>query len=177
MHPVVLPQEELKRRIAALRKLRGMSQVELGALVEEEGWGKLDVGRIERGDVPMTPGRLDAIARHLGVAREWLTEPDLDVLLGHPGAPSQEAIERIDSTLRQLMRNSGEKLQATSERVDAIYDLNSRVLNELAERQQLIIRLLGGGDGGEAQDVAQPEDPQFPDLRRTDDSDERADEG
>lgn len=156
-----------------------MSQVELGALVEEEGWGKHDVGRIERGDVPMTPGRLDAIARHLGVAREWLTEPDLDVLLGHPGAPSQEAIERIDSTLRQLMRNSGEKLQATYERTGAIFDLNTRALGELAAQQQLIIRLLrllGGGDGGAAQDVEQPQDPQFPGDQRSDDSDERADE-
>ena len=78
----MLETEELKRRIEAARILRGLSQAELAERLHADGLGKYDLGRIERGTMPMRRVHRDAIARHLGIPDYWLTEPDVDIVVG-----------------------------------------------------------------------------------------------
>lgn len=75
LYALVLSSEEIRRRIVAARELIGMSQEDLGALLEQEGYGKHDVGRLERRDpkMPLTPGRRTALAKHLRVPEAWFT--------------------------------------------------------------------------------------------------------
>lgn len=89
----MLPDEEIQRRIKAVRILRGMSQTELGALLATDGLGKHDVGRIERGTLTMQRAHRESICRHLRVPEAWLTNPDLDELLGFIPDANDVAIE------------------------------------------------------------------------------------
>lgn len=90
-------QEELRRRIVAARELRGITQTDLGALFEQDGLGKHDPGRIERGTMPMQRAHREAFIRHLRVPDAWFTEDDVDVLLGVSAGPS-------DLSERELQR-------------------------------------------------------------------------
>lgn len=77
-----LPDDELVRRLKAARELRGIDQNTLGLLFKEDGLGKMDPGRIERGEMKMQRAHRDAFCRHLGLPERWLTEPDIDVIVG-----------------------------------------------------------------------------------------------
>lgn len=85
----MLPDEEIQRRIKAVRILRGMSQNDLGALLATDGLGKHDVGRIERGALSMQRAHRESICRHLRIPEAWLTDPNLDALLGFT-APTRD---------------------------------------------------------------------------------------
>lgn len=82
--PLALSVEELKRRIDAARTIRGLRQVDLAELLEADGHGKHDVGRLERGDLPLTRALRRSLAEHLKVPERWFTDPDLDLTAEDP---------------------------------------------------------------------------------------------
>lgn len=81
--PGVLDKTELKRRLEAARTLRGLRQVDLAEMLIRDGFGKHDVGRLERGQLDLQRKWIDALCRHLRVPERWLTDPDLDAVLGY----------------------------------------------------------------------------------------------
>src|SRR3954463_16295734 len=91
----------LKRRIHAARLLRDMEQVELDQLFHQDGLGKGEAGRTERGDLPMTRVRREAFARHLRVPEDWFLEEDADVLV-FPRDPHPEEEEILDGQRETL---------------------------------------------------------------------------
>lgn len=116
----MLSDEQIQRRIKAVRILRGMSQTTLGELLATDGLGKHDVGRIERGVLTMQRAHRESICRHLRIPEAWLTNPDLDALLGFtpqtgndvtievppltvPDDPTDDTIASIRATLEQLL--------------------------------------------------------------------------
>lgn len=76
---MALPTEELKRRIDAARTLRGLKQRELADLLETDGLGKHDVGRLERGDLDLRRVHLDALMRHLDMPEWWFTDERIEL--------------------------------------------------------------------------------------------------
>jgi hypothetical protein len=81
---IVLPTEEAKRRIAAARLLRGLSQTELDALGADDGLRGQELSRTERGELPLTRVRRDVLSRLLGLPPEWFLWSSLDGLIVWP---------------------------------------------------------------------------------------------
>jgi hypothetical protein len=77
-----LSPEELKRRIFAARVLRGLRQVDLQASLAEDGLGKRELGRIERGSLPLNRVRRETLARALRVPEIWFTSESVDEIVG-----------------------------------------------------------------------------------------------
>lgn len=104
MTPDRLDAAEIKRRIEAARILRGIGQAELDRLFHEDGLGKGEAGRTERGDLPMTRVRREAFSRHLGVPERWFTAASIDEIVGlrdrEPGDSIEERLERIELIVR-----------------------------------------------------------------------------
>lgn len=101
----MLDAEELKRRLEAARVLRGLTQTQLADLLVQDGLGKHDLGRIERGSMTMQRVHRDAIARHLKVPERWLTDPDVDVVVGlKPDVSTQtDALGLLERALPDLV--------------------------------------------------------------------------
>jgi len=78
----MLSSEETKRRMEAARKLRGLSQAELGELFEADDLGKMDPQQIERGRMLLRGARLVAACKHLRVPERWFTAEDVDEIVG-----------------------------------------------------------------------------------------------
>ena len=78
----VLPADELQRRLDAARTLRNLKQAELAELMHADGIGKHDLGKIERGEKRLRRMHIDSITRHLRIPEFWLTDPDVDVVVG-----------------------------------------------------------------------------------------------
>lgn len=99
-----LPRDVLKRRIEAARLLRGISQIDLDARCHQDGLGKQEAGRLERGELPLTRVRADALIRNLRVPERWLTSEDVDGLVGWGGvgdlSPAQQRV--VEETFRLL---------------------------------------------------------------------------
>jgi transcriptional regulator with XRE-family HTH domain len=95
----VLDSHELKRRLDAARRLRGMKQTDLAELLVAEGFGKHDVGRLERGELALQRKFIDALCRHLRVPERWFTEPDVDIIVGF--TQSDQATDVSDDQLRR----------------------------------------------------------------------------
>lgn len=73
---MALTPEETVRRIVSARKLKGISQQEIGKALEAQGdFGLHDIARIERGEMHLTPGRRHALAEILEVPEWWFTRP------------------------------------------------------------------------------------------------------
>lgn len=100
----VLDPATLKRRIHAARLLRDMEQVELDKLCYEDGLGKGEAGRTERGELPLTRVRREAFARHLRVPEEWFTEEDADLLVFPADHRLEEEAEILESQREALKR-------------------------------------------------------------------------
>lgn len=74
-----LKPDEIKRRIQGARILRDMDQKELDRLGVEEGYGKGEMSRVERGEIEYRAGKhLDVLCRILRVPRWWFTVDELD---------------------------------------------------------------------------------------------------
>jgi transcriptional regulator with XRE-family HTH domain len=100
----VLSDEEVKRRIEAARILRGITQVELNRLLHEDGFGKGDAGRVERGELPLGKARRDALCRHLRVPDRWLISEDVDEIVGmRPAQLTPDEISRAAELLPRLL--------------------------------------------------------------------------
>lgn len=73
-----LNQEDVKRRIHAARLLRDISQAQLNRLGAADGFGREEMGRVERGELEFRPGKhLDPLCRYLNVPRWWFTAETL----------------------------------------------------------------------------------------------------
>jgi hypothetical protein len=97
---------QISLRIKTARDLRGVSQVRLGELFEEDGLNRSDPGRIERMDpkVPFRRAHLDAVCRHLRMPERWFVEENVDVIVGlHPETPTQfdQILDRLDTLKTQ----------------------------------------------------------------------------
>lgn len=96
-----------------------MTQKQLGALLEADGLGKHDLGRIERGDLTMQKVHREALVRHLGVPERWLLNENVDEIVGltAPAVPalSPERLEQLDGLLPQLAEDVQALLRATAE--------------------------------------------------------------
>lgn len=110
----MLEPDELKRRIEAARVLRGLTQAQLAELLVQDGLGKHDLGRIERGSMAMQRIHRDAIARHLRVPERWLTEPEVDVIVGlRPDVATQtDALGLLERALPDLVPGLRQALEA-----------------------------------------------------------------
>ena len=75
---VNLNQDEITRRLRAARFLRDLSQEDLGDAMKALGAGKMDAGRIERGQMELTPARQWALCQALHVPEYWWTTPNVD---------------------------------------------------------------------------------------------------
>lgn len=76
----MLEKEELKRRLHALRILRGYTQVTLGEALEEAGLNKTELGKVERGE-RLSPAMRAQLVRLLSAPESYFLEPDLDKVL------------------------------------------------------------------------------------------------
>lgn len=126
----MLSAEEIKRRLVALRELRGMSQRDLALKMQEDGWGLNDLGKIERGDpkIPFSRGRRRSAAEHLHVREEWFTEPDLDLLLGEPPEIQLDRVEaKLDFILAALELREPAEDDGPARVVEAVRDAAARV--------------------------------------------------
>lgn len=117
---MALTHDEFKRRATAARVLRGYTQDALGELFKEDGLGKHDPGRIERGDLAMQRIHMDAFKRHLRMPEEWWEEADIDQVLGvsRPATPEQIAaldrVRRLGEGSPKRKPNPGESPEADS---------------------------------------------------------------
>jgi transcriptional regulator with XRE-family HTH domain len=127
----VLDTAELKRRMEAARILRGFDQVDLGRLLHEEGFGKLDAGRLERGAIPLTRAHRRALAMILEVPESWFT--DDHVVIPEPGDPA------IADKLDQLLAER-ETLLAEIDKQNHLLDEQSGLLRRI----EALVRVLEG---------------------------------
>jgi hypothetical protein len=77
-----------------------MEQVELDQLFHQDGLGKGEAGRTERGDLPMTRVRREAFARHLRVPEDWFLEEDADLSCSR-GIIAREEAEILEVSARR----------------------------------------------------------------------------
>lgn len=102
----VVEGEELGRRLKALRELRGISQVEFGELLAAEGFGKHDIGRVERGGMSMQGALRREAARLLRVPEDVFVVDDVDDVLWRDEATQLDRIEQrliaIERTITSL---------------------------------------------------------------------------
>jgi transcriptional regulator with XRE-family HTH domain len=133
----VLPPDELKRRIDAFRTLKGLRQVDLAELLVADGFGKQDVGRLERGDVPLTRARRRSLAEHLGVPERWLVDEELDLSEYHGEEDTGDLEARLAGIQRAIMDRSRHDLQ-----VDRLLEQQNELLARQAEILSRIEALL-----------------------------------
>lgn len=109
-----LPQPVIKKRIDAARTLRGWRQVDLQEHLHAYGLGKVEAGRLERGDITITQAHVDALCRVLRVPERWFTVEDHDIVVGYH-APGVPAI--TDSQVREAAALLGPQLLAAAQAV------------------------------------------------------------
>jgi transcriptional regulator with XRE-family HTH domain len=151
----VLSTAELKRRIEAARILRGLDQVDLGRLLHEEGFGKHDAGRLERGAIHLTRAHRRALAMILEVPESWFTDEHVVI-----PEPADAAIaEKLDQLLAER-----ESLLAEIAEQNALLDRQSLIL----ERIEAYVRVLDGAviEPAEGEEPA-PARPDVPPIAGT----------
>jgi transcriptional regulator with XRE-family HTH domain len=107
----VLDRPELKQRIVAARKVAGLSQNEMTARVEAQGFKKHAAARLERGeqDVAPSPSLIGAVALVLGFPVRWFQVPREDLW----DAPTGE--QALDDRLHVLQHEQQESLRLLRE--------------------------------------------------------------
>jgi transcriptional regulator with XRE-family HTH domain len=113
----VLSEDEAKRRIAAARILRGLTQEELDVLGAADGLGRQELSRTERGELPVTRVRREALARLLNLPVEWFLQDSIDDLVRWPAeglAPDQ--VKRAAELLAPQLLEAARALQQTSDK-------------------------------------------------------------
>lgn len=96
---MAVDKDVLKQRIDAARTLRGITQVELNKLFDADGLGKHDVGRLERGELPLRRIHLDALVRHLRVPEWWFTADEIEFPDAQPGFA-----QIVEAAVRPIVR-------------------------------------------------------------------------
>jgi transcriptional regulator with XRE-family HTH domain len=118
----VLPEDESKRRIAAARMLRGVTQKQLAKMGSDYGLGKQELGRAERGELPVGLAKADALSRLLRFPPEWFLAENIDDLIRWPvegEAQLKRAAEilapQLLAAVQALPTSSGTALRAPAE--------------------------------------------------------------
>lgn len=112
----MLDPEELDRRLKAIRMLRQISQTEMAVMLEAEGFGKHDLGRIERGQMALTGARRRELARILRVPESYFTAEDLDEVLFAAGTDklTDDQIRRAAELMAPQLLEAARALAPTS---------------------------------------------------------------
>lgn len=135
----MLDPEEIKRRLDAARTLRGLKQTDLAELVHADGLGKHDVGRLERGSIPLTRALRDSLCRHLRVPEAWFTDPDLDLEdTGRSNSPATgdgSFLVSVIEKLQQELLRQGENYAALIVKQNELLSTQSEVLKEIRDEQ------------------------------------------
>lgn len=129
----LLSPDEIKRRLDAARTLRGLKQTELAELVQADGLGKHDVGRLERGAIPLTRALRDALCRHLRVPAGWFTDEDIDF----------GAVTRDEMDLDERVARMEDRLSALIDAQNGLLGRQSDILEQIREEQSAIRELVG----------------------------------
>lgn len=133
MAVTMLTTSELKRRIDAARTLRGLTQEELGQRFADEGFGRHDVGRIERGRMPLMGARRRTLALVLDVPESWFTDDYLDLAGTAPWPRTQ--IDRLEAKLDRLLAVLGVTEQDSGPIVQWLADQAAEADAEALERE------------------------------------------
>ena len=133
--------EEISRRIKAARELRGIEQTELSEQLAADGLGKSEAGRIERGDLPLTRVRREALMRRLGVPERWFTSDSVDEIVGLDGDDHISAVDRLAAIDEKLERLLAQR-KAAQERLSRIAPEEAEdALEMLTELRSLAARV------------------------------------
>jgi transcriptional regulator with XRE-family HTH domain len=111
----VLSEDEAKRRIAAARLLRGLTQEELDGMGAADGLGRQELSRTERGELPVTRVRREVLARLLNFPVEWFMQDSIEDLIRWPAeelAPDQ--VKRAAELLAPQLLEAARALQQAS---------------------------------------------------------------
>ena len=105
LDPVAVDKDVLKQRIEAARALRGLTQVQLRERFEEDGLGKHDAARLERGEMELRRIHLDALMRHLKMPEWWFTADEIS-LDGEPpdGTKLAEEVRELRRLVLEQLR-------------------------------------------------------------------------
>lgn len=101
--------EELRRRLKALRVLRGVTQVELGRQLKAEGVPEYDLARAEQGKKDMSSNLRRELARILRAPEDYFLAADVDDVLFRdaPTAPAGEAAPALGGEIGRDAEDSG----------------------------------------------------------------------
>jgi transcriptional regulator with XRE-family HTH domain len=138
--PLVLDKAELKNRIDALRTLRGLTQVDLAELFAAKGHGTQELGRLERGALPLTDIRKRTLAEILDVPERFFEEEHLDLTDVADDVPHTQ-LDRLERTLAEIMRRE-ERAQADRDAITALLAQQSGILSQISDllvRQESIL--------------------------------------
>lgn len=128
----VVEGEELGRRLKALRELRGISQVEFGELLAAEGFGKHDIGRVERGGMSMQGALRREAARLLRVPEDVFLADDVDSVLWRDEATQ---LERVEAKLNLILRYLSTAKPGEDAPEDLLGDMERELDSAEAERE------------------------------------------
>jgi transcriptional regulator with XRE-family HTH domain len=98
--PDMLDKDELKLRIDAFRTLRGLTQADLAELFAAKGHGSQELGRLERGALPLTEIRRRSLAEILDVPEHWFVDERVDLTAARGGEPARTDRGRHSTTGR-----------------------------------------------------------------------------
>jgi transcriptional regulator with XRE-family HTH domain len=136
----MLDKDELKRRIDAFRTLRGLTQVDLADLFAAKGHGSQELGRLERGALPLTEIRRRSLAEILEVPEQWFEDERL-VFTSH-GSGGSGLGSRIDRLVRAM-----EQRVRHDEKIDEMLERQTDILTRI---EQLIAQTPQPGEAGQA---------------------------
>lgn len=114
---MALTREELVRRVVAARELRGLTQLELGQLVADEGLGKHDMPKLERGEngARFTGAHRRVLASVLRVPERWFTDDDDRLFAGLVIDPDR--ITALEDALAATQDRLGPQVERLESRV------------------------------------------------------------
>lgn len=113
-----MDQDDVISRLVAARRIRGVKQAELDERLHRIGegeWGKNDVGRIERGELPLGPNRRAALAHLLDVPETWFTADD--PFAGMRAAEQLGSLQRTLVALSPLLADAERDVQGRLDRL------------------------------------------------------------
>jgi transcriptional regulator with XRE-family HTH domain len=138
----------------AARTLRGLTQAQLSKLFVAEGFGRYDIGRIERGVLALTRARRRALVDLLRVPDSWFTDEDLDLSdRDGDGEATREVLETLhnnESLLHELLSRS-QKL--TDDAVEQAVERICHAITEAVETRDLQSRALNARLAGIESDL------------------------
>jgi transcriptional regulator with XRE-family HTH domain len=133
-----LKPDEIKRRIEGARILRNISQKEFDRLGHDQGYGRGEMSRVERGDIEYRPGKhLDVLCRILRVPRWWFTADELDFGRAEdPASPDEIASLLAQQTLilQELKEATAAELLARNQAQEA----TKRLLGVVDEHRPML---------------------------------------